>query len=232
MSFFSHNLLCYRKKKTVSKCFSSRLLLNIADFKDGYIEMKDESSAKFGTNETLDNSYTPRSLVKKGYIGKRIDYIMYRGGESTNIEMQNYLLPLPNRVPNCSYSYSDHEAVSADFTLEKVEQKMEDKNYPEGIAVLKESIDVCNGALSNLKTSAIIYWFLTAFLFLLLVASIPFDAPFGYRYIIHIVRGLLTLLLTFTFIMGSLWNRIETHGILSGRLAMEATLMKYESHTK
>lgn len=214
----------------INICF--RLILNIAEFKDSYIEVRDEYSPKFGTNETPENSYTPKSLVKKGCTGKRIDYIMYRSSEAIKVVLRNYCLPLPDRVPNYNFSYSDHEAVTANFLLDKVEQRIQDKNYAEGIAVLKESIEVCNNALSNLKTTAIIYWFVTAFLFLLLISSIPFDAPFGYRYIIHIVRGLLTLLMTFTFIMSSLWNRIETHGILAGKLAMEANLKKYENLQK
>lgn len=207
--------------------------MNVARFKDSYLEVKDENPpARFGTNETSENSYTPKCLVKKGFVGKRIDYIMYHGSESINVILKNYRLPLPNRVPNCNFSYSDHEGVAAEFELEKSNgEKFEDKNA-DSAAVLKESIQICNDALSNLKTTAIIYWFITAFLFLLLVSSIPFDAPFGYRYVIHIVRGLLTLFLTFTLIMGSLWHKIESHGILSGRLAMEATLKKYESISK
>ncbi|KAI4462472.1 sphingomyelin phosphodiesterase related [Holotrichia oblita] len=210
-----------------------RIILNIAGFKDSYLEVKDEDSpAPFGTNETSENSYTPRHLVKKGFIGKRIDYIMYHGSESINVILKNYCLPLPNRVPNCNYSYSDHEGIAAEFLLEKANDKKVYDNNADCVAILKESIQICNEALSNLKTTAIVYWFITALLFLLLVSSIPFDAPFGYRYVIHIVRGLLTIFLTFTFIMGSLWNKIESHGILSGRLAMEATLKKYESISK
>ncbi|GJQ65296.1 hypothetical protein Trydic_g7416 [Trypoxylus dichotomus] len=62
-----------------------RILLNISGCKDSYVEVKSENGPGFGTNETCENSYTPKSLVKKGYQGKRIDYIMYRANENTNL---------------------------------------------------------------------------------------------------------------------------------------------------
>ena len=85
-----------------------KLLRNIVPLNDAWVEFTGEP---FGgeTNEIKENSFTPLSKSK----AKRIDYIMYRAGPGIEAETVNCWLPLPNRVPDKSYSYSDHEAVAA-----------------------------------------------------------------------------------------------------------------------
>ncbi len=69
------------------------------------------------TCETPQNSFAhPRSL-SDWPDGKRIDYIMYAAGPNVHAEAVDCELPLPNRVPGKSFSFSDHEAVTATIRL-------------------------------------------------------------------------------------------------------------------
>ena len=90
-----------------------RLLNCIVPLKDAWVEHTGED---FGgeTCETAQNSFTI-----PGSKSKRIDYIMYRPGPSVEAETVNCWLPLPNKVPQQNFSYSDHEAVAAIFKVKK-----------------------------------------------------------------------------------------------------------------
>jgi len=69
------------------------------------------------TSETPANSYTPRSALKESPDGKRIDYILYMTGPNIEAETISCTLPLPNRVQDKPFSFSDHEAVAAKFRV-------------------------------------------------------------------------------------------------------------------
>ena len=44
---------------------------------------------------------------------------MYKSGPFCNAELEEYCLPLPDRVPDQNFSYSDHEAIKAIIRLRK-----------------------------------------------------------------------------------------------------------------
>ena len=72
--------------------------------------------------ETCDvptNSYANPELLRNYPGGTRIDYVMYLAGENIKAETTECKLPLPSRVPNKEFSYSDHEAVCATIKLER-----------------------------------------------------------------------------------------------------------------
>ncbi|XP_049938855.1 uncharacterized protein LOC126413006 [Schistocerca serialis cubense] len=76
-----------------------------------------ETHKNFGTNETAANSYTGKKVAREQPEGKRIDYIMFRTSSRVKVERVQYKHPLPNRVPQHSFSYSDHDAVLATLEL-------------------------------------------------------------------------------------------------------------------
>lgn len=176
-----------------------------------------------GTNEGPQNSYTNPSLIKKMCPGKRIDYIMYLGGPGVKIDVGIYEHPLPNRVPERTYSYSDHEAITATLKISQNESSTLNSSNSCG-SILQESVEVCNTALKRLVSHKRAYWFITAVLFMLLVTTATTEAPFGFTISYHIIRIFITVLMGFTLIMATLWNMIETNAILAGKLAMEVNL--------
>ena len=199
------------------------MILHEVGFKDSYV-LHEMNSSKFGTNESWQNSYTPTSLVKKKDIGKRIDYVMFKTNCDTKVEIKKYDLPLPRQVPGFSFSFSDHEAILVTLNVKAECHEIETGDTENRYSILKESIEICERALKHLKIHKIFYWIITSLMFLLVVGSIPFDAPYAYKYLVHVLRVLITCLICYTLMMGSLWNNIESHGILAGKLAMEVSL--------
>ncbi|KAJ8926430.1 hypothetical protein NQ314_021218 [Rhamnusium bicolor] len=94
-------------------------MLSVSGLVDAFAEAGEVPKEMTTTNESLKNSYTPASLVKKNIPGKRIDYIMYHPGSKIEVDLKKYNLPLPERVPNRSFSYSDHEAIEATLIVNK-----------------------------------------------------------------------------------------------------------------
>lgn len=191
---------------------------------DAFSEADEIAQETSSTNEALENSYTPSSLIRKQIPGKRIDYVMYLGGSNIKVIMKRYHHPLPNRVPGCAYSYSDHEAVTATLKIIRNEVPVRIFDVSARTTVLKESIDVCNIATKRLINQKRCYWFFTAILFVLLITTVATEAPFGQKVVYHIVRVLITCAMGFTFIMATLWNMIETNAVVAGKLAMELNM--------
>lgn len=200
--------------------------MGVTGLTDAFTEAGEISQS--GTNETLTNSYTNSSLIKNHCEGKRIDYIMYRPGSNVKLDLIKYCLPLPERVPDCSFSYSDHEAVSAALRLEKCETCTPEFDKESLKAILGECIEVCDTALRRLVTQKRVFWFFSFVLFCLLIATIATDAPFGYAVIYHVLRVLLTGALCFTIVMASLWNMIERNAVVAGKLTMEVSLRQLQ----
>lgn len=203
-----------------------RIIVGVTGLTDAFTEAGE--IAQTGTNETLTNSYTNSSLIKNHCEGKRIDYIMYRPSPNVKLDLVKYCLPLPERVPDCSFSYSDHEAVAATLKLEKCETRAPEFDRDSLKAILGECVEVCDAALRRLLTQKRVFWFFSFVLFCLLIATIATDAPFGYAIVYHVLRALLTGALCFTIVMASLWNMIERNAVVAGKLTMEVGLRRVQ----
>lgn len=179
------------------------------------------------TNESLRNSYTSSSLIKKNIPGKRIDYILYHPGSKIHVDLKKYNLPLPDRVPNCTFSYSDHEAIETTLVINRKEIPDRIKDLEQKKLVLEESLVVLEEALCRLKTHKIIYLIFSLVLFVILMVSVVLDSPFGYAILFYVLRALITVLMVFTIIMATIWNKIEKHAVLAGKLAIQVTLKRY-----
>lgn len=179
------------------------------------------------TNESLRNSYTPSSLVRKNIPGKRIDYIMYHPGSKIHVDLKKYNLPLPDRVPNCTFSYSDHEAVETTLVINRKEIPDRVKDLEQKKMVLEESLVVLEEALCRLNTHKMVYFIFAFALFVILVVSIVVDPPYGYAILFYVLRAMITVLMVFAIVMATIWNKIEKHAVLAGKLAIQVTLKKY-----
>lgn len=227
--------LAYRYKKRnihhkLVKQKIYRIITNMIGLIDAFMEADTvaQETSNSNTNECIHNSYTKTSLIKNHCAGKRIDYIMYRPGANIKVELKKYALPLPERVPDHTFSYSDHEAVSATLKLDKCEICGPVLDRESQKMILNESIEICDAALRRLIIQKRVYWFFSFILIGLLITTIVTNPPFGYSIIYHILRVVLTGALCFTIIMASLWNRIERNAVLAGKLTMEVSKMKME----
>ncbi|XP_063699290.1 putative neutral sphingomyelinase [Culicoides brevitarsis] len=191
---------------------------------------------EFGTNECEKNSYTDKAALVTCPKGKRIDYIFVRPGQHQKIEVNDYKLPLPKRVPGHDFSYSDHEAVAVTLKLasttsisdEKRLLENEQQIMEENKVALSECIRHCDESLRELQNNRKNYSMAAIAMIVILLNMIELQAPYGVKTVFLVVKILLTALTMFFIFMGTIWNVIEKHGILSGKLSMELLLKSIE----
>lgn len=176
------------------------------------------------TSETPSNSYTATGSLRICPYGKRIDYVMCSSRKGLGIETVDVNIPLPPRIPDGAFSYSDHEAVCANFRILEVAQSTansQERNKVSCVVTLNEALQVCDAALKNLSNDRRNYWLVFG-LVVVILAAVPFtfDGSRVVYYAMTATHLLLTLVAVFCFIMATVWNRIERHGILAGQLGI------------
>ncbi|CAH2002450.1 unnamed protein product [Acanthoscelides obtectus] len=205
-----------------------RALLNVAGLVDSFLVAERMlNSDKHATCESWCNSYTPSNLAKKKNLGKRIDYIMYHPGSKLKVVLQDYRLPLPDRVQGKDFSYSDHEAVEATIALSEKKVETTEIDIVERQYIFKDCLVILNNALDRLKTHKTIYLLFAVVLMALLIMSLVFETPYGYIVLFNIVRAIVSILIFICLLMALIWNSIERNAILAGKLAIEVNMMKY-----
>lgn len=209
-----------------------KLLRNIVPLNDAWVEFTGEP---FGgeTNEIKENSFTP-SKAK----AKRIDYIMYRAGPGIEAETVNCWLPLPHRVPDKPYSYSDHEAVAA---VIRVKQGRKDGDHHSGpsfrrhmsfntrsdtVQAVKEAINIVDKSLKTVdsdQTKYVMYSFLLLVILVLSfipVALVPSWAV-ALDLSLFVPRFFVSAFLLIFFLMATLFNKRERNALTSTRKELQ-----------
>lgn len=222
--------LAYRVLQTNSK------LIDTAD-------KKLYAAGHLGTNEIGSNSYTDPEAAKKYPQGKRIDYIMYRFGDNFEGRLLEHRLPLPDRIPGKDISYSDHEAVYAKIILKKasssaIQQLMAcgsgdahakcESNDQETVLSLRESIVICNESLKQLESHKRSYTLMAIGVIIVLLNMLELEAPYGLKSAYLLLKFLLCGFVIFFIFMATIWNVMEKHGILAGKLSMEIALKGFK----
>jgi sphingomyelin phosphodiesterase 2 len=183
------------------------------------------------TSETPANSYTASESLRACPNGKRIDFVMCSSRKGLQIETIDVNIPLPPRIPNYPFSYSDHEAVCAKFRILETQSVSTNQKWSKdtSISSLKEALQVCDAALRNIANDRRNYW-LAFGIFVVLLAALPFtyDGSRIVHYTLTVTHLLLTLVAVFCLIMATVWNRIERHGILAGKLAIVTRIQALE----
>lgn len=212
-----------------------RVLIHEATLTDAI----DPTVCKKGTNECPSNSYTAldRKLTPGMSDGKRIDYIMYRGGYKYDIDRVHYSHPLPDFVPNKRFSYSDHEAVWTKLKITKVSRsvsvsrqesrlsvKEKEEKSKEDVATIQESIKLCAESLHLLNQNKTVYFILALLSTIILALFIDMHAGFGLWTIYVLIKVGISGTILFFIFMATMWNRLEKNGIMAGKLAMEISL--------
>ncbi|XP_014096081.1 putative neutral sphingomyelinase isoform X1 [Bactrocera oleae] len=210
------------------------------------------NSKNIVTNEYQRNSYTASNTSNKMSAGVHIDHIFARSPENIALSIIDYGLPLTEPVPGQNFSYSDHEAVLAKLQLRDAEHNIgegactvvtsinkehhisEEAFKTDGclisrrVAVLHESISLCETSLDQLNTDRIFYYSVAVILAFILVVFLEYPSPLGFRTLYIILKLLISGGLLFCIFMGSVWNYMEWNGVLSGKVAMELMLRSIE----
>ncbi|KAK0183466.1 hypothetical protein PV327_001504 [Microctonus hyperodae] len=183
-----------------------------------------------GTSECANNSYTSEKIARKFPQGKRIDHILYLGSKNIKMDVLSYRQPFPKRVPNMNFSFSDHEAVMAEFQLTEGEYSVVDVD-PRGS--LKDALNICRNSLQDIKRQRL--WYLVASLLLILplTFSIGLDPIIGSIAAVislNIFRLFVTAILCYTLFMSSIWNSVECNALKAGLLEMEIHLQQLNNN--
>ncbi|OXA52817.1 putative neutral sphingomyelinase [Folsomia candida] len=203
-----------------------KVIIHTAELKDSICDVEKPSLAEsLNTNEIPSNSYSSSAQLKTNPFGKRIDYICFKSKYGVSVKTISSEVPWPNRVPNESFSYSDHEAVVAKLRITK-STSVDKIDVPEGQndakkEVILESINICSAAMEHLQFSKKMYFVISLVCLCCLLALGSFDTTGNWWVLLPILRILTLLVLVFGVIMGSVWNRMEVNGILAGMLAMK-----------
>jgi sphingomyelin phosphodiesterase 2 len=212
-----------------------RILLSTSKMKDSFQQKPTSFS---GTHEFSENTYTSENVASKKPEGIRIDYILYRGNRDIDCEVEEYELPLMEKIPDLNISYSDHEAIHAKITLSWKEQcvhgrkkESSDKAVDlDNIKNLKECIATCNHSLKQLDSHRRSYTMYAIGLFVVLINIVEINPTYGFKTAYMILKFILCGLTLFFVFMATLWNIMEKHGILAGKLSMEIMLSNLETN--
>jgi sphingomyelin phosphodiesterase 2 len=201
-----------------------RILLSAAGMKDAF---KQKPSNHFATHEYSYNTYT-KGEITGAKEGIRIDYVLFRGGRGFDCNVEQYELPLLDKIPEHNISYSDHEAVHTKISFTKrigdSPNGVDKSIILDNIKNLKECIATCNNSLKALESHRRSYSMMAIGLFVILINIMEITPAYGFKTIYLIVKFLIIGLTFFLVFMASIWNIMEKHGILAGKLAMEIAL--------
>lgn len=211
-----------------------RVLLSTSKMKDSFIQKPSKFS---GTHEYIYNTYTNGEISSKKPEGIRIDYILYRAHRDYECEIEEYELPLMDKIPDLNISFSDHEAVHSKITIaRKVKQgdaEVSDREMIQNnIKNLKECIATCNNSLKQLDSHRRSYTMMAIGLGVILINIVEINPAYGFKSAYMILKFLLCGLTLFFVFMATLWNIMEKHGILAGKLSMEIALGNNEDILK
>lgn len=209
-----------------------RILLSTSGMKDSFVVKPCNFSS---THEYVYNSYTDGG-ISKNTEGIRIDYILFRENKKFKCEVEEYELPFLERIPELNISYSDHEAVHSRFYLERKSSSeikaVDTDQLRDNIKNLKECIATCNMSLKNLDSHRRSYTLMAIGLSVLLINIVEFNPAFGFKTAYMIFKFILCGLTLFFIFMATLWNIMEKHGVLAGKLSMDIALNNNEDALK
>uniref|UniRef100_A0A0K0E9S6 sphingomyelin phosphodiesterase n=1 Tax=Strongyloides stercoralis TaxID=6248 RepID=A0A0K0E9S6_STRER len=202
-----------------------KLITDIADLKDSWIEKPNYIEDSGMTCDRHDNCYTQHKLIKKNFKGKRLDYIFFKEcvGNISLISCENCF----DKIPGSNINYSDHLGVVAHFNIKEIVHQNPEKN------VLTLDYDMMNEALHILENGQkrAIYdrkiFSLSAFLLIIfLIISLWFDNIFGFRIIMDILRFIIALIFGFFIWHTLVILRIELKGLKESKATFKELMCK------
>ena len=210
-----------------------QIVKHVTPLCDAWVEANGEEEGE--TSETPTNSYTLKSALKECPTGRRIDYIMYNSGPNVTAETVYCTLPMNDRIPGKTISYSDHEAVTAKIRLTRNSDQVTTRDYARSQSVrdlgqklntVDQAKDILRVSLRSVRYKRVMYLMLLLLCLLLLTLTfIPTVFPSLYAgqhvaldIFLFLCRLILIVSGTYLFLMSVLFFRKESHA-LRGTLA-------------
>jgi len=213
---------------TEPKDIPYQIVRYVTPLSDAWIDANGSEGGE--TSECPSNAYTARSSLKESPNGKRIDYIMYMAGPNISSSTDFCHLPLPDRIPGKSISYSDHEGVAAKFTIRRNEgnpitsrdfvRMQSSKDLASKKICIEKGVVILHNSLRSVKFGRLMYLLGSSLCFVLLIAAfIPSTYSFQWMDVpLFVLRLVLMVAGTYLFLMSVLFFRKERHA-LQGTLA-------------
>ncbi|XP_073837690.1 neutral sphingomyelinase [Musca autumnalis] len=140
---------------------------------------------------------------------RHVDTVLPENGEMHDVELTPPHTPTQNGKPH---------------TNGHVEENCASDKTPTKVAVIQESIELCEAHLRKIKTDRIVYFTISFILLAALIVMAEFPVPHGYKTLYLLLKLLVFGVILFCLFMGSLWNLMERNGTLSGKTSMEMKL--------
>ncbi|XP_026747376.1 putative neutral sphingomyelinase [Trichoplusia ni] len=173
-----------------------------------------------GTSDNANNSYSDPRLCKTNPEGKRIDHILYKVNAAWEAEVVNLGNPLPTRVPNKEFSYSDHNAVSVQIHLKPSDNKTQKETSLDDAfdETATQAIKVCEEAMVNISKSKTMFLTVGGLILMFLIGTVGYWPNLIFY---DIIKLFITGLSFYYLIMGTVWNNIEMNSLKAGLSALE-----------
>ncbi|TRY74675.1 hypothetical protein TCAL_11250 [Tigriopus californicus] len=212
-----------------------RLLRAVAALSDSWLEANGTETSGW-TSEIPSNSYTTPRALRECPNGKRIDYIMYRSGPNVLAAPVSTILPLPSRIPNRNFSYSDHEAVCTTLRLQRTENSFlrasEFRRHLsmecriDCVKAVKDAIGITEVSQRKVSEVQVIYAIVAAVLLSLFVGSFFPIFIVDYEYHAYLDVGLflprffISIALVFFFLMATVFTKKEMNALRSTKASL------------
>lgn len=134
--------------------------------------------------------------------------------------MVNLGNPLPTRVPNKEFSYSDHNAVSVQIHLKPSDNKTQKETSLDDAfdETATQAIKVCEEAMVNISKSKTMFLTVGGLILMFLIGTVGYWPNLIFY---DIIKLLITGLSFYYLIMGTVWNNIEMNSLKAGLSALE-----------
>ncbi|RXG68239.1 putative neutral sphingomyelinase [Armadillidium vulgare] len=185
------------------------------------------------TNETPSNSYTPLKALRNNPNGKRIDYVFYWVSDQYQVKTLVHDQPLPHRVPQKEFSYSDHEGVRTVLSIKlKQNNPEQDEKSKKEICFdrthsLLDASAVCAQGLRIVSKAQKMYAWLAALMFILqmtVLGLILVDMHPGGRFVLFFLLVLLSIGFGFSVYMALVFSNQEHSAVMATKLGLERLL--------
>lgn len=131
----------------------NRLLMTYTGLRDAYLETPKFDGCEDGVTMIADN---PNNDMLPSEKGIRIDYILFKGSSKVELHCES-MSTTKGSVPDHTFPYSDHEALTAELRLDRVSQDKSQGDGPPGRASdrtagkVAELVDIVTEARTEVK---------------------------------------------------------------------------------
>uniref|UniRef100_A0A0N4ZSI4 sphingomyelin phosphodiesterase n=1 Tax=Parastrongyloides trichosuri TaxID=131310 RepID=A0A0N4ZSI4_PARTI len=202
-----------------------KLITEIADLKDSWIEKENVVTDSGMTCDRPDNCYTKSKIIQNDPNGKRLDYIFFKEclGNMTLISCNSCF----DKIPNSKINYSDHLGVVSHFNInENVKNELDNSRLTVDYDMMNDALHILdNGQRRAIKDRKMFTGF-SIFLIILLIISLWFDNIFGFRIIMDALRFVVALIFGFCAWHSLVILKIELKGLQESRATFKELMRK------